>query len=77
VSARVDWPAFVVMSLDGRYLQERAVVRGFLWETSGVAWVRDPTRATKFPSARIAAQDAVEVGGASAQVAVTAYRPRS
>lgn len=71
-----DWPMFVV-ARGGRFLQERAVVRGFLWESSGVAWVRDPTRATKFPSARIVAQVAVEVGGASVQVAVTAYRPRS
>jgi len=43
------WPEYVVIRPDGRLLQERAVVRGFLWETSGVAWVRDVARASKFP----------------------------
>jgi hypothetical protein len=51
-----------VVTRDGRFLQQRAVVRGFLWQTSGLAWVREPRRATRFPRTP-ARQVAREHGG--------------
>jgi hypothetical protein len=55
---------------------QMSVVRGFHWESPPFVWVRNQVHATKYPSARIAAQVAIEVGAAPVQVAVTAYRPR-
>ena len=43
-----DWPTYVVIR-HGRFLQERTLVEGFHWATSGVAWCRDPRYATKYP----------------------------
>jgi hypothetical protein len=56
-----DWPAYVVVR-DGRYLQEREIVAGFHWQTTGVAWVRSVRLASKFPRT-IAMQLARDRGG--------------
>jgi hypothetical protein len=53
---------FAVRRQDGRWLQQREPVIGFIWRTSGVAWVRSERHSSKFTRtlARIAA---VEHGG--------------
>ncbi len=43
---------FVVVREDGRYLQDREPVVGFLWQTTGVAWVRSLHLPTKLPRHR-------------------------
>ena len=65
-AVKADYPTYVVVR-DGRFLQERAVVEGFHWATSGVAWVRDPRYATKYPRT-IARLIALERGGAAIEV---------
>jgi hypothetical protein len=63
---RESYPRFVV-SRTGKFLQERAVVQGFHWESPPFVWVRDVRRATKYPRT-IARIVAVEVGGVAAAV---------
>jgi hypothetical protein len=68
------WPQFVIQR-SGRFFQQRAVVRGFHWETSGVAWVRNVARATKFPRT-IAEQIAREHGGVAVSLDAASRRVR-
>ena len=46
--SRRDWPTYVV-TRDGKFLQERTVVRGFLWESPPFVWTSHLRLATKYP----------------------------
>ena len=59
--SRCDWPTYVVMR-DGKFLQERTVVRGFLWESPPFVWTSHLRLATKYPRT-IARLMALEHGG--------------
>jgi len=72
---RRDWPKYVVMR-DGKFLQERTVVRGFLWESPPFVWTSHLRLATKYPRT-IARLMALERGGEAVQAGSGATWVRS
>jgi hypothetical protein len=58
---------FAVRRRDGQWFQERAMVVGFHWQTSGRAWCRSSRYASKWPRS-LAEQVAREHGGTAVEV---------
>ena len=58
---------FAVRRRDGRWFQERTMVIGFHWQTSGVAWCRSQRLSSKWPRS-LAEGVARQVGGEVVEV---------